>query len=75
MKIKRIFFRIYTELFKTLLSVLGNFWKRENKKYLILFAGQYYNGNLKSLYEELKHYKKFNKKSFETYWVVKNRKA
>lgn len=43
-------------------------------KILVMFAGHAYNGNLKSLYEELRSRQTFGGKPVEIYWVVKKKK-
>lgn len=39
---------------------------------VIMFAGEYYNGNLKALYENLKKERKIKGKSFSLLWVYKD---
>jgi len=75
--VKKIYFqRIHLKLFNIILTILISVIKpnKNCKKFLILFGGEYYNGNLKSLYEEFRKLRNFNNKPFEIYWIVKHRK-
>lgn len=75
-KIKSKLFSIYLKFWPFLLKLSLFLFKPNLKssKIYIFFAGQYYNGNLKSLYEEFKKMEKFAKRDFEIAWVAGNRK-
>ncbi|MFH2069040.1 MAG: CDP-glycerol glycerophosphotransferase family protein [Candidatus Omnitrophota bacterium] len=45
-----------------------------DKILIIIFSGRFYNGNLKSLYEEFKRRQTFNGKPFKVYWAIRRKK-
>lgn len=61
---------------KSVIRILTPFCRPNSSpdKILIMFSSHFYNGNLKSLYEELRRRKTFNGKPFRVYWVTRRRK-